>query len=50
MDHEILQEVTELVRKQQGGKRGPVWMCGEQLPKMSMQTLDRGPVGRRKSD
>lgn len=24
MDHEILQEVTELVRKKQGGKRGPV--------------------------
>lgn len=34
MDHEILQEVTELVRKQQGGKRGPVWMCGEQLLEM----------------
>ena len=31
MDHEILQEVTELERKQQGGKRGPVWMCGKRL-------------------
>lgn len=29
MDHEILQEVTEMVRKQQGGKRGPIWMCGD---------------------
>ena len=34
MDHEILQEVTELVRKQQDGRRGPVWMCGEQLLEM----------------
>lgn len=34
MDQKILQEVTELVRKQQGGKRGPVWMCGEQLLEM----------------
>ena len=34
MDKEILQVLTELVRKQQGGKRGPVWMCGEQLLEM----------------
>ena len=40
MDHEILQEVTELVRKQQGGKRGPVWMCGEQLLEMIGQDVE----------
>lgn len=34
MDQKILQEVTELVRKQQSGKRGPAWMCGEQLLEM----------------
>jgi hypothetical protein len=27
MGNRYLQEVTEIVRKQQG-KRGPVWMCG----------------------
>ena len=30
MSNRYLQEATEIVRKQQG-KRGPVWMCGEQL-------------------
>lgn len=40
MDHEILQEVTELVHKQQGGKRGPVWMCGEQLLEMIGQDVE----------
>lgn len=33
MGNRYLQEVTEIVRKQQG-KRGPVWMCGEQLLEM----------------
>ena len=30
MKNPYLQEVTEIIRKQQG-PRGPVWMCGEQL-------------------
>lgn len=33
MGNRYLQEATEIVRKQQG-KRGPVWMCGEQLLEM----------------
>lgn len=33
MANRYLQEATELIRKQQG-KRGPVWMCGEQLLEM----------------
>ena len=33
MQNQYLQEVTELIRKQQG-PRGPVWMCGEQLLEM----------------
>lgn len=33
MGNQYLQEVTELIRKQQG-PRGPVWMCGEQLLEM----------------
>ena len=33
MQNQYLQEVTEIVRKQQG-PRGPVWMCGEQLLEM----------------
>lgn len=30
MKNPYLQEATEIIRGQQG-KRGPVWMCGEQL-------------------
>lgn len=33
MQNQYLQEVTEIIRKQQG-PRGPVWMCGEQLLEM----------------
>lgn len=33
MKNQYLQEATESIRKQQG-KRGPVWMCGEQLLEM----------------
>lgn len=33
MQNQYLQEVTALIRKQQG-QRGPVWMCGEQLLEM----------------
>ena len=33
MKNQYLQEVTALIRKQQG-PRGPVWMCGEQLLEM----------------
>ena len=33
MKNPYLQEVTEIIRKQQG-PRGPVWMCGEQLLEM----------------
>lgn len=33
MSNQYLQEATEIIRKQQG-KRGPVWMCGEQLLEM----------------
>ena len=33
MQNQYLQEVTALIRKQQG-PRGPVWMCGEQLLEM----------------
>lgn len=33
MSNRYLQEATEIIRKQQG-KRGPVWMCGEQLLEM----------------
>ena len=33
MKNPYLQEATEIIRKQQG-KRGPVWMCGEQLLEM----------------
>ena len=33
MKNSYLQEVTEIIRKQQG-PRGPVWMCGEQLLEM----------------
>ena len=33
MSNRYLQEVTEIIRKQQG-PRGPVWMCGEQLLEM----------------
>ena len=33
MGNRYLQEVTGVIRKQQG-KRGPVWMCGEQLLEM----------------
>jgi len=33
MQNPYLQEVTALIRKQQG-PRGPVWMCGEQLLEM----------------
>ena len=33
MKNQYLQEVTEIIRKQQG-PRGPVWMCGEQLLEM----------------
>jgi hypothetical protein len=33
MGNRYLQEVTGIIRKQQG-KRGPVWMCGEQLIEM----------------
>lgn len=33
MQNQYLQEVTEIIRKQQG-QRGPVWMCGEQLLEM----------------
>ena len=33
MKNTYLQEVTEIIRKQQG-PRGPVWMCGEQLLEM----------------
>ena len=33
MKNPYLQEVTEIIRKQQG-TRGPVWMCGEQLLEM----------------
>ena len=33
MKNQYLQEVTALIRKQQG-LRGPVWMCGEQLLEM----------------
>lgn len=36
MQNQYLQEVTELIRKQQG-QRGPVWMCGEQLLEMIAQ-------------
>ncbi len=39
MGNRYLQEVTEIVRKQQG-KRGPVWMCGEQLLEMIAQDED----------
>ena len=33
MGNQYLQEVTELIEKQQGG-RGPVWLCGKQLLEM----------------
>lgn len=33
MKNPYLQEATEIIRGQQG-KRGPVWMCGEQLLEM----------------
>lgn len=33
MQNQYLQEVTEIIRKQQG-PRGPVWMCGEQMLEM----------------
>ena len=33
MQNQYLQEVTEIIRKQQR-PRGPVWMCGEQLLEM----------------
>ena len=33
MQNPYLQEVTALIRKQQG-PRGPAWMCGEQLLEM----------------
>lgn len=33
-----MQEVTEIIRKQQG-PRGPVWMCGEQLLAYSRERL-----------
>lgn len=33
MKNQYLQEATEIIRGQQG-KRGPVWMCGEQLLEM----------------
>lgn len=33
MGNRYLQEVTELIGKQQGG-RGPVWLCGMQLLEM----------------
>ena len=33
MKNPYLQETTEIIRGQQG-KRGPVWMCGEQLLEM----------------
>ena len=33
MGNRYLQEATETIRGQQG-KRGPVWMCGEQLLEM----------------
>lgn len=33
MGNRYLQEATEIIRGQQG-KRGPVWMCGEQLLEM----------------
>ena len=33
MQNQYLQEVTAIIRKQQG-PRGPVWMCGEQLLEM----------------
>lgn len=33
MGNRYLQEATEAIRKQQS-KRGPVWMCGEQLLEM----------------
>jgi hypothetical protein len=39
MGNRYLQEVTEIVRKQQG-KRGPVWMCGEQLLEIIAQDED----------
>lgn len=39
MENRYLQEATEIVRKQQG-KRGPVWMCGEQLLEMIAQDED----------
>ena len=36
MQNQYLQEVTAIIRKQQG-PRGPVWMCGEQLLEMIEQ-------------
>lgn len=33
MQNQYLQEVTAIIRKQQG-RRGTVWMCGEQLMEM----------------
>ena len=38
MKNSYLQEVTEIIRKQQG-PRGPVWMCGEQLLAYSRERL-----------
>lgn len=35
MKNSYLQEVTEIIRKQQG-PRGPVWMCGE-LPTVATE-------------
>lgn len=39
MGNRYLQEVTGIIRRQQG-KRGPVWMCGEQLLEMIAQDED----------
>ena len=46
MDYEILQEVTDLVRKQQGGKRGPVCQSeGEEKAQMDSLPLPEKKYG-----